>query len=102
MKDRITLKHVAGELPDDFAALRLDASQEGYRFIERLLNEWNAGVVQFDKPREVLLIARYGAVIAGVAGVTVDPFDKTAMRMRRSRTGLSTVALPWSATRPTP
>ena len=83
MKRRILLQPAAGDLPDDFSTLRSDAVSEGYRFIERLVDEWNAGSVIFDKPGEALLIARCDNAIAGVGGVTVDPSDQAALRMRR-------------------
>ena len=83
MKRRIVLWPVTGRLPDDFSILRSEADSERYRFIERLADEWNAGTICFDRPGETLLIARYDSKIAGIGGVTIDPFDQAALRMRR-------------------
>ncbi len=70
-------------LPDDLSALRLEAASEGFRFIERLADAWNAGTTIFDKPGEALLVARCDGRMAGIGGMTIDPFDATALRIRR-------------------
>ncbi len=83
MTNRVLLHRVIGKLPEDISALRSDAAHEGYRFIERLIDEWEADIKRFDKPDEALLVARHDRMIAGIGGVTEDPSDHTALRMRR-------------------
>lgn len=83
MTSRILLQPITNGLPEDISALQSDAANEGYRFIERLIDEWETGDVRFDEPDEALLIARCDGTIAGIGGVTIDPFDQTALRMRR-------------------
>ncbi|MEM7189736.1 MAG: GNAT family N-acetyltransferase [Pseudomonadota bacterium] len=79
----VSLEQVVNDLPDDLTALRKEARHEGYAFIERLADEWDAATVRFEKPGEALLVARSSAVIAGIGGITCDPFDPSALRMRR-------------------
>ena len=46
--------------------LRRDSSQEGYRFIKRLCDEWASGTNRFSAPGEALFLATAGeeAVVA--------------------------------------
>lgn len=83
MTGQLSVQPVSGELPADISALRSEATDEGYRFIERLIDGWDTGAVCFDRPGEALLVARQDGTIAGIGGVTVDPFDQSALRMRR-------------------
>lgn len=74
---------VAGALPAGFPALRAEARREGFRFLDRLASEWEAGTARFDRSGEVLLAASMGDVLAGVGGLTLDPVVPDALRMRR-------------------
>ncbi|MEM1161962.1 MAG: GNAT family N-acetyltransferase [Pseudomonadota bacterium] len=79
----IALEIVANDLPKDLALLQSEAKAEGYLFIERLADEWAASEARFDRPGESLLIARCQGQLAGIGGITIDPFDTAALRMRR-------------------
>jgi GNAT superfamily N-acetyltransferase len=70
-------------LPPGVEALRGDARAEGHRFVDRLAEEWAAGVNRFDRPGEVLLWAELDGACVGVGGITVDPAVSGALRMRR-------------------
>ena len=83
MANRLTIEDVRGSLPADLAILREHAAAEGYGFLERLADQWSDGAVTFEAPGEALLVARFQDAIAGVGGITVDPFDPEALRMRR-------------------
>ena len=83
MTDRILLQPVVANLPHDIATLQSDAASEGYRFIDRLIEEWAVNINRFNKSGEALLVARYNGIIAGIGGVTKEPSDQTALRMRR-------------------
>lgn len=83
MKIKVSLQPLGDSLPKDIQLLRSDATDEGYRFIERLIEQWEMGAVRFDKPDEALFVARHDSEIAGIGGVTADPIDQTALRMRR-------------------
>ena len=72
-----------GELPAAFDALRAEARDEGYRFLDRLADEWASGAVRFDQREEMLLTVCAGHVLAGIGGLTRDPVMVSALRMRR-------------------
>lgn len=79
----IELRPIVGELPPEISALQADAAQEGYGFIDRLMNDWATGIARFNKPGEALLTAWHSGSIAGIGGVTEDPYLPDALRMRR-------------------
>lgn len=70
-------------LPPGFDDLRRDAASEGYRFVERLHEDWRAGTMRFDGPGETLLMATIAGVCAAVGGLTADPSVPDALRLRR-------------------
>jgi GNAT superfamily N-acetyltransferase len=62
-------------LPDDrLAELVADSEYDGYRFVRRLVAEWENGANRFERPGEVLLGAVRGCQIVGVCGLNVDPY----------------------------
>jgi hypothetical protein len=77
------LEPVIENLPRDFDALRVEAHSEGYRFVERLARDWEAGVTRFNRDGEALVGARVDDVLAGIGGLTLDPVVPGALRMRR-------------------
>jgi len=79
----VQIEVVNGTLPAGLPALRAEARREGYRFLERLASEWEAGAVRFDRPGEALLAAYMAGVLAGIGGLTLDPVVPGALRMRR-------------------
>jgi GNAT superfamily N-acetyltransferase len=78
-----TLQRVTTELPAGFDALRAEARAEGYRFVERLANDWISLTARFDRDGEALLAVRVNGVLAGIGGLTIDPVVLDALRMRR-------------------
>lgn len=80
---KIRLEPVADELPADFEELRAEARAEGHRFLNRLAEDWAAGAMRFDGRGERLLAAFVDGELAGVGGLTIEPTDPTALRMRR-------------------
>src|SRR6516165_2427977 len=78
-----TLQRVIEELPATLAALREEARAEGYRFVERLVTDWESGTIRFDRQGEALLAARLHCVLAGIGGLTFHPVVPDALRMRR-------------------
>lgn len=79
----ITLAPVLHELPAGFDVLRTEASTEGHRNMERLSTDWVSGAARFDANGERLLAAFVGAELAGIGGITVDPTEHDAFRLRR-------------------
>lgn len=57
------------------------ARHEGFRFLDRLIREWNDGDNRFDKPGEVLLGAFDAGVLIGTGGITRQ--NSTLGRVRR-------------------
>jgi GNAT superfamily N-acetyltransferase len=54
--------------------LQADARQEGYNFVDRLIEEWASGVNRFDVPGEILLGDLDQGLLVAVGGLNVDPF----------------------------
>jgi GNAT superfamily N-acetyltransferase len=76
-------QRVIDELPADFDTIRAGARAEGYRFLDRLANDWASGAMRFKRPGEALLAAYSEGVLAAIGGITIDPIVSDALRMRR-------------------
>src|SRR4051794_16681926 len=79
----IEIETVVKDLPTGFDELRAEARAEGFRQIERLATDWEAGTTIFDLEGEALLAARVNGVLAGIGGLTIEPVLPNAWRMRR-------------------
>jgi GNAT superfamily N-acetyltransferase len=81
----IIVEPVSDLSPDLLAALIADSEREGWRFVHRLADEWVAGTNRFDRPGEMLFVARMDGSIVGVCGLNTDPYtaDETTGRVRR-------------------
>lgn len=64
--DRLTLEHLRPLLDESLS--------EGYEFLERLWNEYEAGVNRFDREGEVLLGVFEGDNMIAVGGLHRDPY----------------------------
>jgi len=64
--------------------LRQESSDEGYKFIERLVGEWNQRTNRFDQPGEVLLGLFQMTRLVGLGGLNRDPYttDRGVGRIR--------------------
>jgi GNAT superfamily N-acetyltransferase len=51
--------------------------------VERLIAQWKSRAIRFDREGEALLAARVDGALAGIGGLTIDPFVLGAMRMQR-------------------
>jgi GNAT superfamily N-acetyltransferase len=80
----ITITRVR-ELPADLPRLVEASLAEGFRFLERLRDDWASGENRFEKPGEAFYLARDGDQLLGVCGLNQDPFagDPAVGRMRR-------------------
>ena len=59
-------------------ALSAEARNQGYRFIDKLLDEWTSAKNRFDAPGEVLCGHLDQGLLVAVGGLTHDPFvDET-------------------------
>jgi GNAT superfamily N-acetyltransferase len=73
---------VSESLPHGLEFLRKAARAEDFRHLDRLVGDWNAGVLRFDRPGECLLAAYVGGQLVGIGGVTAEPQVGT-YRLRR-------------------
>ena len=64
--------------------LRRLAREEGWRFLDRLFDEWASGAARFSGRGEEMLCARLEGRVAGVGGLCRDPFagDRRIGRIR--------------------
>ncbi|KAF0820913.1 PhnO protein [Bacillus sp. ZZV12-4809] len=68
----------------DLHHLVKESKEDGFRFLERLVNEYEDDTNNFDKPGESLygLFNKEGVLIA-IGGLNIDPFSNEAGRLRR-------------------
>jgi GNAT superfamily N-acetyltransferase len=79
----IEIQVIREGLPPGFEVLRYAADDEAFRMLGVLAEEWANGTGRFDGPGEMLVAALDGPVLAGVGGMSRDPVDAAALRMRR-------------------
>ena len=79
----LELEQVRDAVPVGFDALRAEALAEGFRQVERLATDWEAGSTRIDRVGEALLAARLSGVLVGIGGLTIEPVVPGALRMRR-------------------
>jgi ribosomal protein S18 acetylase RimI-like enzyme len=60
--------------PDRLAELVGESERQGWRFVRRLVEEWDVGVTRFDRPGEALFAARANGRVVGICGLSVDPY----------------------------
>lgn len=73
------------ELPSDLDQLVQASLVEGFRFLERLRDEWTSGANCFRFPGEGLFQARRGGRLVGICGLNRDPYaaEISVGRVRR-------------------
>lgn len=77
------IEAIREHLPKAIEVLRQEAALEGYKFIDRLVAEWNGQAFRFDREHELLLGAWDDTDLAGIGGITHDPELPGSLRMRR-------------------
>lgn len=57
---------------------------ERFRFLSRMVEEWQSGVNRFDRPGEALFAAIDGSDMAAICGLNIDPYaaDDEVGRLR--------------------
>ena len=65
--------------------LRAESLREGFKFIERLCQEWSSGANQFNACVEALFEAVAGGQVVGICGLNSDPYahERRVGRVRR-------------------
>jgi GNAT superfamily N-acetyltransferase len=59
---------------DELLQLLEESKRMGFRFVERLIAEWESGDNRFDKDGEALFIARDDKRVVGICGINIDPY----------------------------
>jgi GNAT superfamily N-acetyltransferase len=63
------------ELPHErFAVLLAESEASGYRFLRRVIDEWDSGANRFARAGEALFAAEIGDRLVGVCGLSIDPY----------------------------
>jgi GNAT superfamily N-acetyltransferase len=57
-----------------FAAMLAESEASGYRFLRRVVVEWESGANRFSRRGEALLVAEKNAQWVGVCGLNIDPY----------------------------
>ncbi|MER0238873.1 GNAT family N-acetyltransferase [Fulvimarina sp. MAC8] len=70
-------------LPEAVDVLLKDADAEGFDTMSVLRDEWSAGSNRFERPGEVLMLAKVDGTVAGIGGITQDFVEADHLRMRR-------------------
>jgi GNAT superfamily N-acetyltransferase len=73
------------QLPLDLLAILQDESwRTGFRFVQRLIDDWQTGSNRFDRPGERLLAAFVDGRVVGIGGLNIDPYttDHRSGRLR--------------------
>ncbi|RYG33081.1 N-acetyltransferase [bacterium] len=74
----MTIQQWKGEDPPPLGSLRAEAKDEGFRFLDRLIDQWEVGLVRFEHPGETyFLVLEDGRPIA-CGGVATDPYTLEA------------------------
>lgn len=72
------------ELPEQIVELEAQAVREGFRFVTRLITEWQDHSNRFDQPGECLLGVFCNEQLVAIGGVSSDPYaGPTVGRLRR-------------------
>ncbi len=70
----ITISRIDTLSPLLFAELVAESEQPGFRFVRKLVEDWQSGGNQFALPGEALFVALYGERVIGVCGLNNDPY----------------------------
>jgi GNAT superfamily N-acetyltransferase len=72
--EAIAIERVKDLAPDSLAELVAESERAGFRFVRKLVDEWNTGSNCFDKPGEALFTASVDGRVVGVGGLNQDPY----------------------------
>jgi ribosomal protein S18 acetylase RimI-like enzyme len=80
----VSIERVTQLEPSDLDELVIRSLEEGFKFVQRLRDEYESGVNRFDQPGEALLLARDATDVIAVIGLNIDPGGRPGvMRVRR-------------------
>lgn len=82
----LEVKQIENLLSIDFAHLVKESKEDGFRFLERLVDEYRSGTNTFHKPGELLYgVYNTDGILVAIGGLNVDPFSENQKigRLRR-------------------
>ncbi|MFK9003161.1 GNAT family N-acetyltransferase [Pseudomonas pergaminensis] len=80
---RIEIQQIT-HLPAEVFTLEKEAVAEGFRFLTRLISEWESGTNRFNAPGECLMAAYSNQQVIGIGGLSVEPYTQPdTARLRR-------------------
>ena len=80
---RIEIQQIT-HLPAEVFTLEKEAVAEGFRFLTRLISEWESGTNRLNAPGECLMAAYSNQQVIGIGGLSVDPYTQPdTARLRR-------------------
>jgi ribosomal protein S18 acetylase RimI-like enzyme len=70
--------------PNELDGLVIRSLEEGFKFVQRLRDQYESGINRFDQHGEALLLARDASEVIAVIGLSIDPEGQPdVMRVRR-------------------
>jgi GNAT superfamily N-acetyltransferase len=80
----VSLERITQLEPHELGGLVIRSLEQGFKFVQRLRDEYESGVNRFDQPGEALLLARESTGVIAVVGLNIDPEGQPGvMRVRR-------------------
>lgn len=69
---------------DRFAVMLAESEASGYRFLRRVVNEWESGANRFSRPGEALFVSEIEDQLVGICSLNIDPYldDERVGRLR--------------------
>lgn len=70
---------------DNLTEMLKESTENGFRAIQRLVQEWVSGENRFERLGEALFLAQQDNQLVGICGLNIDPYSMTAAtgRVRR-------------------
>jgi len=66
------------QLPEDICSLASEARAQGFRFLDRLILEFESGANRFEREGEALFAIFDAGYCVGIGGVNVDPISEAS------------------------
>jgi len=72
-------------LPSNLGRLLVESQNDGFRFVKRLMDDFDSGINRFDKRGEALFALMEDFNCVGIGGINVDPYasNEKVGRVRR-------------------
>jgi GNAT superfamily N-acetyltransferase len=84
LRTEVIIERVTQLEPHELEGLVRCSLEEGFKFVQRLRDEYESGVSGFDRHGEALLLARDAQRVTAVIGLSLDPQGQPGvMRVRR-------------------